>query len=74
MDLTIPGGMGGKEAAAEIRKFDKKVKLVVSSGYSHDPVMSRYKKYGFDGMLMKPYKLEQIAQVMHNLLGPVPGA
>lgn len=72
MDLTIPGGMGGKEAAREIRKFDKNVKLIVSSGYSHDPVMSRYEKYGFDGVLMKPYKLEQIGRVIHNLLSPGP--
>lgn len=69
MDLTIPRGMGGKEAAREIRKFDKKVKLVVSSGYSHDPVMSMYEKFGFDGVLVKPYKLEQIGLVIRNLLG-----
>ncbi|MCP5105092.1 MAG: response regulator [bacterium] len=68
MDLTIPGGMSGKDAASEIRRFDEHVKLIVSSGYSHDPIMSRYERYGFDGVLMKPYKLEQVGAVLHKLL------
>lgn len=70
MDLTIPGGMGGKEAAGEIRRFDKELILVVSSGYSNDPVMSKYADYGFNGVLMKPYKLEQVGEVLHRLLPP----
>jgi len=68
MDLTIPGGMGGKEAAREIRQFDKKIKLIVSSGYSNDPVMARYRDYGFDAVLMKPYKIERVSEAMHKLL------
>jgi PAS domain S-box-containing protein len=70
MDLTIPGGMGGKEAAKEIRQFDKDIQLIVSSGYSNDPVMARYKDYGFNGVLMKPYKLEQVGEVLYRLLNP----
>lgn len=69
LDLTIPDGIGGKETAEEIRKFNKDIKLIVSSGYSNDPVMSRYKECGFDDVLMKPYKLEQIAKVVYRLLG-----
>ncbi|MDQ1354454.1 MAG: two-component system, cell cycle sensor histidine kinase and response regulator CckA [Acidobacteriota bacterium] len=69
LDLTIPDGIGGKETAEEIRKFNKDIKLIVSSGYSNDPVMSRYQECGFDDVLMKPYKLEQIAKVVHRLLG-----
>ncbi|HLP58106.1 MAG TPA: response regulator, partial [Candidatus Deferrimicrobium sp.] len=68
LDLTIPGGIGGKETADEIRKFAKDIKLVVSSGYSNDSVMSQYKQFGFDDVLMKPYKLEQIGQVIYRLL------
>ena len=60
MDLTIPGGMGGKEAIAEIRRFDPQVKAIVSSGYSHDPVMADPMKYGFIGVLQKPYTLKEL--------------
>ncbi|MCX6581353.1 MAG: response regulator [Candidatus Aminicenantes bacterium] len=68
LDLTIPDGVGGKETAEDIRKFNKNIKLIVSSGYSNDPVMSRYKEFGFDDVLMKPYKLEQIGKVVYRLL------
>jgi nitrogen-specific signal transduction histidine kinase/CheY-like chemotaxis protein len=68
LDLTIPDGIGGKETAEEIRKFNKDIKLIVSSGYSNDPVMSRHKECGFDDVLMKPYKLEQIGKVVYRLL------
>lgn len=68
MDLTIPGGMGGCDAARIIREFDKDIILVVSSGYSNDPVMASYKDYGFDDVLMKPYRLDQMGEVLHRLL------
>lgn len=48
MDLTIPNGMGGKEAIIEVLKIDLKAKVIVSSGYSNDPVMSDYLDYGSD--------------------------
>ena len=70
MDLTIPGGMGGKDAAREIRQFDKDIKLIVSSGYSNDPVMSRFRDFGFNGVLMKPYKIERVSETMRSLLNP----
>jgi len=69
LDLTIPDGVGGKETAEKIREFNKNIKLIVSSGYSNDPVMSRYKEFGFDDVLVKPYKLEQIGKVVYRLLG-----
>ena len=60
MDLTIPGGMGGKEAIAKIKRFDPQVKAIVSSGYSNDPVMSDHLRYGFVGVLPKPYTLKEL--------------
>ena len=57
MDLTIPGGMGGKEALENLREIDPDVKAIVSSGYSNDPVMSEFKKYGFNGFVAKPYRI-----------------
>ncbi len=62
MDLTIPGGMGGKEAVAEILAIDKKATVFVSSGYSTDPVMVNYKEYGFAGAIAKPFDLAAIQE------------
>jgi PAS domain S-box-containing protein len=64
MDLTIPGGMGGADAAEIIRSIDPDACLIVSSGYSDDPVMANYREYGFCAAMGKPYKAETIAQVL----------
>ncbi|QSV46943.1 hybrid sensor histidine kinase/response regulator [Geobacter benzoatilyticus] len=63
MDLTIPGGMGGAETARRIRDFDPDALLVVSSGYSDDPVMANYREYGFCAALEKPYTAAKIAEI-----------
>jgi PAS domain S-box-containing protein len=68
MDLTIPGGMGGKEAIKRLRDFDGDVVAIVSSGYSTDPIMSEYEKYGFRGVMAKPYKLKEMSRILHDLL------
>lgn len=68
MDLTIPGGMGGKEAVLEILKINEAAKVVVSSGYSEDPVLADYKKYGFQGAIVKPYELPEISRVFQEVL------
>lgn len=64
MDLTIPGGMGGKEAAREILSIDQSARLIVSSGYSNDPIMSDYNAYGFEGAIAKPYMIGELAQIL----------
>jgi len=69
MDLTVPGGMGGKEAAKRILKIDSKAKIIVSSGYSDNPVMAHYKKYGFSGALAKPYSMEELNASINSVLG-----
>jgi PAS domain S-box-containing protein len=68
MDLTIKGGMGGKEALDELIKYDPKVKSIVSSGYSNDPIMADYKKYGFCGFVTKPYKVEELIKTLNQVL------
>jgi PAS domain S-box-containing protein len=68
MDLTVPGGMGGKESIKKLLKIDPEVKAIVSSGYSNDPVMSDFKKYGFRGIVAKPFKMEELSQVLHQVL------
>ncbi len=62
MDLTIPGGIGGKEAIVQLIKIDPKVKAIVSSGYAGNPVMSEYQKYGFCAVLKKPFKVKELVQ------------
>jgi CheY-like chemotaxis protein len=54
MDLTVFGGMGGKNAAAQILLIDPNAKLIVSSGYSDDSVMANQRSYGFRALLPKP--------------------
>ncbi|MHC1696832.1 MAG: CHASE4 domain-containing protein [Geobacteraceae bacterium] len=60
MDLTIPGGMGGKEAAQSILAIDPAARLIVSSGYSNDPVLAEYSKYGFVAAVSKPYTADKL--------------
>ncbi|MFA7405377.1 MAG: ATP-binding protein, partial [Pelobacteraceae bacterium] len=68
MDLTIPGGMGGREAAAAILEIDPRAKLIVSSGYSNDPIMSDFQRYGFGAAIFKPYGVSEIAEVLNRLI------
>ncbi len=67
LDLTIPGGMGGKEAIQHLRKLDPHVKAIVTSGYSDDPIMSDFQTYGFQGILVKPYKIVDLAKTLESL-------
>jgi CheY-like chemotaxis protein len=67
MDLTIPGGMGGKEAVAEILSIDSKAKVFVSSGYSTDPIMVNYQEYGFSGGIAKPFDLAAMQEMLSSI-------
>jgi PAS domain S-box-containing protein len=68
MDLTIPGGMGGKEAVKNILSLDPNAKVVVSSGYSNAPIMSAPQEYGFFGTLVKPYRRKDLEKVIREVL------
>jgi PAS domain S-box-containing protein len=68
VDLTVPGGMGGKEAQKRLMEIDPAVKAIVSSGYSNDPVMSKYDEYGFKGVVTKPYNIEVLSKAIHSVL------
>jgi CheY-like chemotaxis protein len=64
MDLTIPGGMGGKEAVVKLLEIDPSAKVVVASGYSNDPIMANYRDYGFCGVIAKPFNIDEFLAVV----------
>ena len=68
MDLTIPGGIGGREAAEKLLAIDPEAKLIVASGYSNDPVMADYKKYGFCAAIAKPFDLKELNDAITSVL------
>lgn len=68
MDLTIPGGMGGRDAMNRLWTLDPGVKVIVSSGYSTDPILANYRDYGFAGRLEKPFQLKELLKVVENTL------
>jgi len=69
MDLTIPGGMGGREAIGKLRAIDPEVRAIVSSGYSEDPVMADFRAYGFRGVAIKPYRIREFSEVVAAVVG-----
>jgi len=68
MDLTIPGRMGGKEAVRLLHDLDPGVRAIVSSGYSNDPVMSDPVRFGFRGVIAKPYRMRELREILEGVL------
>ncbi len=68
MDLTIPGGMGGKEAVKAILAIDPDAKVLATSGYSTDPIMAQFIDYGFKGRILKPFKLMDLQNEISRVL------
>lgn len=68
MDLNIPQGMGGIEAVKHILEIDKDAKVVVSSGYSDDPIMREYSDYGFVASIGKPFDIKGLQEIIQAVL------
>ncbi len=68
MDLTIAGGMGGREAIQKLLEFDPDAKAIVSSGYPNDPVIAQYEQCGFKGVVAKPYRMKDLGEVLQKVL------
>jgi PAS domain S-box-containing protein len=71
LDITIPGGMGGKEAIGEIRKIRPRVPILVSSGYAEDPIMANPRAYGFTASICKPFIKSELAETLNLCLESV---
>ena len=71
IDLTIPGGIGGREIITRLREIDPVVTAIVSSGYSHDQVLANFRDYGFSGIIPKPYSFHEMKTVMESIMKSV---
>ena len=70
LDLTVRAGVGGKETIRELLKIDRAVKAIVMSGYANDPVVLEPERYGFKGVLTKPFDRQSLWKVLARVLGP----
>jgi signal transduction histidine kinase/ActR/RegA family two-component response regulator len=68
LDLTVRGGMGGIETLLKLVEIEPTIKAVVSSGYSNDPIMADYKKYGFRGVVAKPYSATELSTTLYSII------
>jgi CheY-like chemotaxis protein len=70
LDLTVAGGMGGKEAAQALRALDSEVPLFVTSGYAEDPVMQKPTAHGFTASLRKPFAMSDLSALFDKHVLP----
>lgn len=68
MDLTISGGMGGKETIEKLLGLDPEARAIVMSGYAYDPIMTEFNKYGFSGVLVKPHEIHELDEVLQKVI------
>jgi CheY-like chemotaxis protein len=68
MDLTVPGGMGGKEAIKALKQIDPNVKAIVSSGCSTDPAATEFASHGFVARADKPYRIQELGAIIQSTL------
>ena len=69
-DLTVPGGMGGKDAVKEIRKIDSRIPVFVASGYADDPVMKDPVAFGFTAGICKPFRITELSEMLNKHITP----
>ena len=72
MDLTVPGGGGGKETLTKLKKIDPKVKAILSSGYADERTLTNFQRYGFKGVVIKPYNMEELSATLHQVIHEAP--
>jgi CheY-like chemotaxis protein len=68
LDLTVPGGMGGREVIQRLREIEPNVRAIVSSGYSSDPILANHARFGFKAVLTKPYRVDNLKSALERVL------
>jgi CheY-like chemotaxis protein len=68
LDLTMPEGMGGREVLQRLKEIDPQVRAIACSGYADDPILTHFQDYGFSAALAKPFRLENINEVLESVL------
>ena len=68
LDLTVRGGMGGKETIGKLLENDPEVKAILTSGYSNDPITVEFERYGFKGFVPKPFTIEELRNAVKKML------
>jgi signal transduction histidine kinase/CheY-like chemotaxis protein len=68
LDLTVPDGMGGEECLARLRELDPQVRAIACSGYSEDSVLAQFREHGFQGLVRKPFTIEDLHGELHRLI------
>ena len=66
MDLMVAGGMGGEEAVKRLLEIDPEARVIVSSGYFNDPIISKFREYGFSDVIVKPFTPQELSEVLKN--------
>ncbi len=69
LNLTVPGALGGREVLEKLRAIDPNVKAIAASGYHNDPAMTNFRKYGFDGAVPKPFRLDELVAALDRIIG-----
>jgi len=68
LDLTIPGGLGGKEIVLEMKSLYPEIVTIMASGYSNEEIMGNYQQFGFDNVLKKPFSMNKLRKTILNTL------
>lgn len=68
LDLKVTDGLGGKKTMKRLLDIDPKAKGIVSSGFSGESILSDYQKFGFAGVVEKPYKIEKLDEALVKIM------
>ena len=69
MDITVPEGMGAKEAISELKAIDPGVRTVVTSGFVSEMNYDDLYRQGFTAVLKKPYRSIHLRETLEHVLG-----
>ena len=68
LDLSVPDGVGGKEASEKLHALNPEAKIVISSGFTNDPMLTDYASFGLSGVLAKPYRITEIKALLETMI------